>query len=294
LRVAIVDIGSNTARLLVAARTGASLQSLREERELLALGEEVEQRGYISELKLAETAACVRRYAHIARLLGCATVEVIVTAPGRQSRNAQELVRALETAAGSSVRVLSPQEEGGLAYAGALADARVRRGRVAVCDVGGGSTEVVAGRVAGGPSFCHSLDIGSLRLTRRFLEEDPPGKKAVAAARAEIAEHLGALDPPRVREALATGGSARSLRKLVGGRTLGEEQLALAVKRATKRPSRALAGELGLDQVRARTLLAGALILSAVQQRLGVPFEVARAGLREGAALALLAEEAAA
>jgi len=292
--VAIVDVGSNTARLLVAAETRSSFEPLREERAVLALGEEIERHGSISELKLAETAKCARRYVQIAHEHGCAAIDVIVTAPGRQSENARDLVRALERASGSSVRVLSPEEEGCLAYAGALAEARVGRGPVAVCDVGGGSTEVVVGRRDGAPHFCRSLEIGSLRLTRRFLAGDPPSRKAVAAARREIDRGLAQLDPPRVRQALAAGGSARSLRKLVGSRTLGSEELAAAVRRATKRSSRELADELGLDPVRAQTLLAGALILAAVQARIGVPFEVARGGLREGAVLALLAETVAA
>ena len=106
-------------------------------------------------------------------------------------------------------------------------------------------------------------------------------------------EHFEGLGAPSADAARATGGSARSLRRLAG-RRLGEGELAAAVKTVAKRTSSQLARELGLDPQRARTLLAGALILAETQRRLGVPLEVARGGLREGAALQLLAERAAA
>lgn len=294
MRVAIIDVGSNTARLLVATRGLQTVTPLHEERALLALGEEIERFGAVSELKLAETAERARSYARKARELGCGSVDVIVTAPGRQSGNAAELLAALERATGVAPRVLSAEEEGRLAYEGAVSRARALPNRVAVCDVGGGSTEVVVGTRADGLEFCRSLDIGSLRLARRLLRGDPPGRKAIAAARRELEERLSELGAPRADAALATGGSARALRKVVGGRLLGERELAVAERLAAKRSSAELAREFGLDPMRARTLLAGTLILAETQRRLGIPLEVARGGLREGAALSLLAELAAA
>ena len=296
MRVGVVDVGSNTVRLLVATRGAGSVEAVHEQRALLGLGEEIERFGRISDLKLADTADRARCYTRRARELGCVSIDVIVTAPGRQAENAQALLGSLERATGLVARVLSPEEEGRLAYEGAIAQAKSLPARVAVCDVGGGSTELVVGSPgwpAAGPGFCRSLDIGSLRLTRRFLDRDPPGKKAVAAARAEVREHFEGLGAPSADAALATGGSARSLRRLAG-RRLGEGELAAAVKTVAKRTSSQLARELGLDPQRARTLLAGALILAETQRRLGVPLEVAPGGLRAGAALQLLAERAAA
>ena len=295
MRVGVIDIGSNTARLLVAAPTaGSSISCVHAERALLALGDEIEQFGSISELKLREAAEQARAYARTARELGCRSVEVIVTAPGRQSANAGELRSALERATGAPVRVLSAKAEGRLAYEGAVAQAGELPARVTVCDVGGGSTEVVAGTTGGGPKTCRCLEVGSLRLTRRFLDDDPPGKKAVRAARREVARHFEGLDLPGTDIALATGGSARSLRRLTGRRRLDADELGAAVREIARTPSPELAAHLDLDPVRSRTLLAGAIILAEVQQRVGVPLEVARGGLREGAAYALLAELAAA
>ena len=126
--------------------------------------------------------------------------------------------------------VLSAKAEGRLAYEGAVAQAGELPARVTVCDVGGGSTEVVAGTTGGGPRTCRCLEVGSLRLTRRFLDDDPPGKKAVRAARREVARHFEGLDLPGTDIALATGGSARSLRRLTGRRRLHADELGSAVR----------------------------------------------------------------
>jgi exopolyphosphatase/guanosine-5'-triphosphate,3'-diphosphate pyrophosphatase len=292
--VGVIDVGSNTVRLLVAVRDGQSVRAIREERAVLALGDEIERFGRLSTRKLEESAAHVRRYSRIVREHRCHALEVIVTAPGRQCENSASLVRVLERAGAAPVRVLSPIEEGRLAYGGAVAQAReALPGRVAVGDVGGGSTEIAVGSVAGGPELCISLEVGSLRLTRRFLD-GAVSKKAVAAARREVEERFEGVDLPGAELALAAGGSARRLRRLAGKRRLHEKDLTLAVRAATERGPTGIAADLDLDPVRARTLLAGMLILGEMQRRLDLPLEIARGGLREGAAVALLAEQEAA
>ena len=121
MRVGIIDVGSNTVRLLVASSAGKRLVPVHERRAFLGLGEEVESYGWISDLKLRETAWSVRDQAAEARAHGAHHVEVVVTAPGRQSANASDLVTALADAAHASVRVLGPEEEGRLSYFGVLA-----------------------------------------------------------------------------------------------------------------------------------------------------------------------------
>lgn len=292
MKVGIVDVGSNTVRLLVASREGAALVPVREEREHLFLGEEVERHGRLSASRIADAARCAGEYARLARGLGAVSVDVLVTAPGRQSANGRELVRALTAASAASVRVLSADEEGRLAFAGAVAAASPLSQSVAVCDVGGGSTEVVVGTVAGGPAWTRSLDLGAVRLTERFFAGDPPGRKALAAAGEELERRLEGFAPPLPQVALAAGGTARALRKIVG-QTLGADDLDEALRLLGKRPSQKLAKAFGVHERRARTLAAGAIVLAGVQRRLGVPLQVSREGLREGAAFALLDELAA-
>ena len=293
MRVGIIDVGSNTVRLLAAERGSEGVYPLREERRQVGLGETIERRGSITSAKLNETARTAREYAKLARRLECHRLEVVVTAPGRQSGNARELLRALDRAVGVTPRVLSAESEGRLAYIGAVAAAGPQPGMIAVCDVGGGSTEIAFGEGQAEPEWVDSIDIGSLRLTGRFFNQRGSSAGAVRAARREVRMHLEEVAGAAPDHALAAGGSARGLRKLVG-RTLGPAELDEALNLLTGRNPAKVARKHGLDPRRAHTLLAGAVILTEVQAMLGVPFEVARGGLREGLACELLAERQAA
>ncbi|HEY7259597.1 MAG TPA: hypothetical protein VH459_11025 [Gaiellales bacterium] len=285
MRIGIIDIGSNTARLLVAGVDDSAVERLDEERAYLGLGAAIERTGGLPDDKLSETAALAADYAARAAAHDVDVVEVIVTAPGRQSENGDELVRRLRAATGATVRVLSCDEEGRYAYDGAAAMLDRHPKVLAVCDIGGGSTEVVVGRRDLGPVFLRSFDIGSMRLTSRFFDGRPT-PAAVAEARKFVRRRLAALDAPAPTAALATGGTAGALRK-VAGRSLSAELLESVIAELTSRPAGRIATEYGLERSRARTILAGALILAEVQRSLDVPFEVARGGLREGAALTL-------
>ena len=290
---AIVDVGSNTVRLLVARRTAAGQVPVREEKAFVGLGAEILRHVSIRDAKLEETAEVARRFARIARKSGAEAVEVIVTAPGRQAGNGDALADALALATGAPVLVVSAQEEGALAYRGAVLAAGSVEGTVAVCDIGGGSTEIAIGEPPRPPAWVRSVDLGSLRLTAALLAGDPPSTEELDAARAEAARLLSPLTPPRPHTALAVGGSARALARLVG-RRLDATALDHALELAVALPAERLAAAHGLDLARARVLPAGAIILAAVVRLLGVPLDLARGGLREGALDELLARAAAA
>lgn len=292
VRGAVIDVGSNTVRLLV-ARSAPGYEAVRQEKAFVGLGEEILRRGRIGEAKLEEAAETARRYARIARKLGADQVEVLVTAPGRQAPNGDELVDALARSTRAPVRVLTPEEEGALAYRGAVLMTAGTTGTVAVCDTGGGSTEIAIGEPPAEPSWVRSVDLGSLRLTAALLPSDPPRPKQLAAAREHAAELLATLTPPRPQTALAVGGSARALSRLVGG-ALDERTLSEALELATSLSSARLARAHGFDEARARVLPAGAIILREVVLLLGVPLHTARGGLREGAFAELLARAEAA
>lgn len=293
MAVGVIDVGSNSVRLLVATLQQRELIRLREERERIGLGDDVERFGAISPEKLARTTAAAKKYASIARQLGVERLEVLVTAPGRQSANANELVRELAGAAGVSVRVLSAEEEGRLAYEGAADAIGQLPETLAVCDVGGGSTEAVVGVRDRGPVWLRSFDIGAVRLTRRCFDTDPPTRVTLAEARDVVAAALTGAVPPLCERSLATGGTPRALRR-IAGEMLGTDELEAVLQIVTAAPARAVAERFGIDRRRARLLPAGVLILAAVQRRLVVPIEVSAAGLREGAVLGLLSEAAAA
>ena len=292
-RVAVIDVGANTVRLLVAELHAGVASPLEEDKEQLSLGADVEQQGRISKALLADAEDTVARFAARARALRAVQLAVLVTSPGRQASNGDALVAALSRGAGTPARVVSAEEEGALAFRGATSGLRSIAGDTLVCDVGGGSAQVVVGRDADAIDWCRSLDIGSLRLTNRFGLDDDVSDETLARARAEVARITVDLAPPPAERALATGGTARALHKLVG-RTLGAEQLAEGIRIARTTRPRDIAEAYGISRRRADRLLGGTLILEAVQARIGMPFDVAAGGIREGAVLTLLARELAA
>ncbi len=284
MRVGIVDVGSNTLRLLVAdALRRARLDPVDEAKTRLALGEDIERLGYVTDEKVQALAKAVGEHGRRARKLGCNRLEVLLASPGRQAANAAEIVALLERTSGAGVRILSAEEEAILAYDGATAAVQDLAPTVAVCDVGGGSTQLVVGSSEFGPAWLTSVDLGSLRLTQRVLGGDPPGRAALEEARAEAARCFTATTPPLPKAAYAVGGTARNLARIVG-QVLGADELAEAIDLLAETSHRRLVERFGLSAARAKTLAAGTVILAEVQRRLAVELAVARGGLREGAA----------
>jgi exopolyphosphatase/guanosine-5'-triphosphate,3'-diphosphate pyrophosphatase len=293
MRVGVIDVGSNTVRLLVASVAGDTVRTVREEREHLGLGEEILRHGRVRRTKLDEVTTVTGDYARLARKLGVRELETVVTAPGRQGDSPERLLDAIGRATAAEVRVVSAEEEGRLAFAGAVSRADPVDGVVAVCDVGGGSTEIVVGTELLGPAWVRSVDLGSLRLTAALLREDPPEPEEVDVARSAVREAFATVEPPRPETALATGGSARAVARVIG-RDYGPDELERVVSLLAERPAAENAAKLGLRPDRARTLLAGALILAEVSRLLAVRFAPSRGGIREGAAIRLAARRVAA
>jgi exopolyphosphatase / guanosine-5'-triphosphate,3'-diphosphate pyrophosphatase len=292
VRVAIIDVGANTLRLLVAGPSGQQVAPVHVEREALRLGEEIERYGYITAPKCAQAAEIARAQTRRARRLGCERVEIVVTSPGRQAANGDEFADLLSKTAGVRVRVLSAEEEGELAWDGAVAALEDPPESVAVCDIGGGSTQISVGTLELCPAWVRSVDLGSLRLSERLLPGDPPSAKAVASARAEAAEAFAAIVPPLALLGLGTGGTARALRKVTGGGVLDGERLEKAIERLASLQHAKIAKRFGLAPQRAATLLSGSILFAEAQRRIGLPLRVASGGVREGCALALFRESA--
>jgi exopolyphosphatase/guanosine-5'-triphosphate,3'-diphosphate pyrophosphatase len=294
MNLAVIDVGSNTIRLLVAHVSSDKLEPVDQRTAWIRLGADVATSGEISPLRLEAAVKTVSEFATEARKLGCMHVTTLVASPGRQAANGNELLRRLEASTHVPVRLLRRDEEARLAYAGAVSSSDVDAATVAVCDVGGGSTQLAVGTSDLGPVWLRSLDVGSLRLTSQVFDRCQPGKQTMREARGLVREHCDGLAFPMPKAALAVGGSARGLKRLLGTRALGEDELARALKMLRKQPANALAAEYGIDPERARTLPAGAVILQEIQRRLMVPLVVARGGVREGALLELAAQQTAA
>jgi exopolyphosphatase/guanosine-5'-triphosphate,3'-diphosphate pyrophosphatase len=277
MRIGVVDVGSNTTRLLVANAGPKGLVPLEKQKVRLSLGEEIERYGEVSAVHCAAAVKAVREMAGTARRCRVASLDVFLTAPGRQASNADELVTALSRAAGVQARVLTKDEEGTLAYRGAVLTAEIDLpSRVAVCDIGGASTEIAIGSPAGEPDWIESVDLGSVRLTTRDGDMHE-----------EAEDEFAHLAPPDAEAALAVGGSARAARRLVGAK-LGEEELVEALHIVETTSPRDVSRRFGVDRARADILPAGIILLTEVQRKLGVPLHVCAGGIREGAVLASL------
>jgi exopolyphosphatase/guanosine-5'-triphosphate,3'-diphosphate pyrophosphatase len=284
MRLACIDIGSNTTRLLVAERNGSGLREVLHRRMFVPLTHGPQ--GTIDPETVTVLAGVVAAHAATARECGAERVQAVATAAIRDAGNRAALCAAVEREAGLPVRVLSDAEEARLAFAGATRlIAAPPPGIVGVVDVGGGSSELVTGTVAGGVSWYASLRIGSGMLTERHVRADPPTAAEVAALRAEADAAFGVVRAPRPAAAYAVGGSATSLRRLCGG-SLSAEALDRALDTLVSSPVREAARRLSLARERVRLLPAGLVLLRAAAGAFGdLPLEVSRGGLREGVLL---------
>ena len=213
---------------------------------------------------------------------------MVATAAVRSAKNRREFELAVEEESGLPVRVLSEEEEARLAFLGATRTFSVPlAGPVAVIDVGGGSTEVVVGTMAEGASWSESFRIGSAFLADSYLHSDPPAAAELTSARLHASGMFEGLRVPEALHAVATGGSANALRRLVGAE-LGFETLERAVRLAALRPAAEVAKRFELDPERVRVLPAGALIFEELMTRVGLPLSVSKGGVREGVIIDLL------
>jgi exopolyphosphatase / guanosine-5'-triphosphate,3'-diphosphate pyrophosphatase len=290
VRAACIDIGSNTTRLLVAEPDTARPGGLREvaaHRAFVRLSA-ADRRDGLPPEKVDAIAEAVAEQALTARANDIAGLRVVATAALRDAPGRDALLARLSEAAGCQVEILSGEEEARLAFAGATAAVPADGGIVGVVDVGGGSTEMAAGRPGEGVSWWASLPVGSGALADAHLRADPPSTAQLAAARAEAAAAMAAAGCPGARTAVAVGGSATSLRRIAGER-LSAEALERALRLLCLRPAADTALQLDLHVERVRLMPAGLVLLAAAAHALGCPLRVGCGGLREGVVLDLLA-----
>ncbi len=281
-----IDIGSNTTRLLVAEAGHGKLRELTAERVFTCIRKSLDHLGRMPTEKIAETVGVVCAQVETARGLGAGEIAAVATAAIRDAPNRGELEQGVQEGCGVPLRVISGQEEARLSFVGATRTLREpAAGKVAVVDVGGGSTEIAIGAAGGGVQWWRSLPIGSGVLADRHLLSDPPAAREIEAVRRQVAATFEGLAAPGVRGALAVGGTATSLARVIGS-ALDHSTLERAVELLSQTPIAELAGRLDLDPERVRLLPAGILVLQAVSERLG-PLQISCGGLREGVILEL-------
>jgi exopolyphosphatase/guanosine-5'-triphosphate,3'-diphosphate pyrophosphatase len=237
---ACIDIGSNTTRLLVADAGDGALRELVTQRAFTRIGKSMSGGGRIPQEKIAETAEVVRTQVAVANELGSEQIVAVATAAIRNAPNRDELVHAVEEAGGTELSVLTGEEEARLSFVGATRTLlRPVDGTVAVIDVGGGSSEIAIGEPDGRMEWSESFRIGSGFLADSYLRSDPPSVDELEKVRRHIAGTFEGLEPPPAQHAVAVGGTATSLRRLVGADT---DRRGRAPLRARHRACTAAAG----------------------------------------------------
>jgi exopolyphosphatase/guanosine-5'-triphosphate,3'-diphosphate pyrophosphatase len=285
---AAVDIGSNTTRVLVAEPQEGQLRKVMEQRAYTRFDKSSKRKGKITPEKTAELADVVDTQVRLAQELGAEAIRIVATAAIREAKNSGEVAAEIAQAAGVPVDVLSEEEEGRLAFIGATKTlGHPVEGEIGVVDVGGGSSEIILGTVDDGVRAVRSFKIGSGMLADEFLTNDPPSPSEIRALRDQISDFFAKVAIEHPEQAVAVGGSATSLRTLVGA-VLEYETLERAVRVLAGDSIADVAKRFELDPRRVRILPAGVLLLEKFSELLGQPLQIGKGGLREGIILDLL------
>lgn len=263
-RVAAIDCGTNSIRLLIAdierSNGTTSLTDVVREMRVVRLGEGVDATGELAPAALERTFAATADYAELIREHGAEAVRFVATSASRDARNREVFVDGIRNLLGVEPEVISGDEEAALSFAGASSVLPILDGhQVLVVDLGGGSTEFVLG-TAQGVTAAKSVDVGCVRLTERHLRNDPPTAEQIAAAEADVdaAMALAQRDVP-LEQATAVVGVAGSITTIT----------AHALRLPEYRPDDINGAELPLDTVRAA---ATDLLEMDRSERAGLPY----------------------
>ncbi|MBA2418237.1 MAG: hypothetical protein H0V59_04730 [Nocardioidaceae bacterium] len=267
---------------------GGSLRELVTQRAFTRIGKSLGKDGRIPAEKIAETAEVVRTQVAVAREVGSERIVAVATAAIRNAPNREALVSAVDRAAAVALDVISEEEEARLAFVGATCTlGQPTAGSIAVIDVGGGSTEIAVGDPETGMDWSCSFRIGSGFLADAYLRSNPPSAGELEKVRRHVAGTFEGLAPPPAQTAVAVGGTATSLRRMVGGE-LHHDTLERGIRVLSSTPIEEIARRFELDPERVRLMPAGILVLGAISDLLGLPLKIARGGLREGVLLELV------
>ncbi|MBM3882039.1 MAG: Ppx/GppA family phosphatase [Verrucomicrobia bacterium] len=306
-RRAVIDIGSNSVKLLVAEVVEGEVRPLIESSEQTRLGRGFYSTRRLSATAVSLTAAAVGRFVREARVAGAEGIRVLATSAVRDAHNPESLTDAVQRLAGLPVEVITGDQEADWAFQGVISDRRLAKASLLILDVGGGSTEFSLGC---GPTqtFRESFPLGSVRLLDRLAPGDPPTPAELEACREVVRDFLAEQVAPVIAAALQIGGAGRPQLVGTGGTAsiLGAMEQGLAAfdrdrieaARLARRWVEHWVAELwgrslaqrqqlpGLPANRADVILFGAAIYEAVMRQFDCPtLRVSTRGLRFGALL---------
>ena len=285
--VAVIDIGTNTTRLLVAEVEEGEVVELERRTKITRLGQDVDATGRLADEAMDRVAEAIAGYREVIDRLGAEKVVAVATSAMRDSENGPDFHDYLNEKYLVDARTISGDEEARLTFLGATAGRKDDRETV-VIDIGGGSTEYVLGRADGEPSFHTSTQMGSVRYTERFLRDDPPRPEEMAAVADAVRDMVPGLE---AEHAIAVAGTATSLAAIDGAEEPHGYRLTLAsCERITSMLAALPVDERrnvkGLHPDRAPTIVAGAVILTESIRSLGLDHaEVSDRDILHGAAL---------
>jgi exopolyphosphatase / guanosine-5'-triphosphate,3'-diphosphate pyrophosphatase len=285
VRVAAIDCGTNSIRLLVADLTDNKLVDVHREMRIVRLGQDVDATGRLAPDAVERTRVALADYAGIMRHTDVQRVRMVATSATRDAANREDFFSMVRQTLGTDAEVITGDEEARLSFTGAVGDLDPADGPFVVVDVGGGSTEVVLGDWDGTSAkvaAARSVNVGCVRITERHLHSDPPTPDEISAARQFAAQtlHEAFADVPvdKARSWVGVAGTVTTL-SAVAQRLSGYD------------PERTHLSRLSLEQVRGT---AQNLLASTHQQRAANPvIHPGRVDVIAGGALivAVLAEE---
>ena len=295
IRRAVIDVGTNSVKLLVAEVAGREVRPLREESRQTRLGQGFYQTRRLLDPAIATTAQAVAEFATIARQCAAASIRVIATSAARDALNPEELGSAIEKTAGLKMEIISGEREADWAFQGVTSDARLAEKPLLLLDVGGGSTEFILGQ-GERKHFRQSFPLGTVRLLEAMPPTDPPEPQELSACRRWLKTFLekevrSRLEPTLRREAerwsgeeavrlIGAGGTASILacmeaqlesidRARIESTRLSFERLREWVERLWSLPLESRKSIIGLPPNRADVILMGAAIYEAIMAQFG-------------------------
>ena len=300
MRVAAIDQGTNTTRLLVADVEHGEVEEVAKRVEITRLGECVDSRRRLLPVAIARVRNVLSDYRRDAERLAAERTLLVATSAVRDAENGEAFLGEIEWSYGFATRLLSGDEEALLTFRGVTADRSLAAGAV-ILDIGGGSTELVLGGPEG-VRWHDSLDIGSVRLTERHLPSDPPTADELEDCAAAVRSLLAERVPDDVRQDVAAvvgvAGTITSIaaldlglteydRERVHGHVLAAGDLRRQLERLARVPIAERRELRPLDPDRAPVIVAGAVIAHAALAFFGVDaLEVSERDILDGVALA--------
>ncbi len=302
MRVGAVDIGTNTVRLLVADSVVGGLEEVARRVVITRLGQQVDRAGVLHPDAVERTLGVLRHYGAIMDDLAVRPRRAVATSAARDAANAGEFLDTAAVLLGVRPEVVDGSTEARLSFVGAtraiVDPARDDTNSTLVIDIGGGSTEFVSG--TGEPTYLASVDIGSVRLTERYLSASPPPPAAVAAAQRHVADLFQSeLEVPPIGRVIGVAGTYTTLaathlglaeydRAEVDGTVLTGEELHALVRQLAAMTVDQIAAIPSMDPGRAPVILGGAVIAELALAASGrTQLTVSESDILDGIALSL-------